>query len=89
MDKNYKIFSGIGFQIVETDLVLIYTKCRVFQWEETKLMEKHPSSSQSVVEYTELESNQWQEGGKTMVVAEEKAFCIPQTSQDEIPQLPI
>ena len=77
MGKKDNFFAGIGFQIVETDLILIYTKFRISQWEPTELVGKHPASSQGVAEYSEPESNQWREGGKTMVVAEEKAFYIP------------
>lgn len=61
MGKKDTFFAGIGFQIVETDLILIYTKFRIFQWEPTELVGKHPASSQGVAEYTEPESNQWWE----------------------------
>lgn len=89
MGKRDNLLSLIGCQIVETGFIPIYTKFRAFQQEWTKLVRKHPVSSLGVAQYTEPESNWWWEGGKTMVVAEEKGFYIPWTSLDEIPQLPI
>lgn len=77
MGKRDNLLSLIGFQIVETDLIPIYTKFRTFQQERSKLVRKHPVSSVGAAEYTEPESNWWWEGGETMLVVEEKGFYIP------------
>lgn len=74
MGKKDNFFAGIGFQIIETDLILFYTKFRIIQWEPTELVGKHPASPQGT---GHTESNQWWKGEKTVVVAEEQAFYIP------------
>lgn len=53
--KKTTFFAGMGFQVIETDLILIYTKFRIFQWDPTEVLGKHPAA-QVVAEYTKPES---------------------------------
>lgn len=77
MGKNPNSFAGIDLHIVEIDLILISTTFRLFQQEQTELVEKHPPSSQGEAEHTESDTKQGWQRGQSGVIAEEKAFYIP------------